>query len=45
MRWMGTLEEGAALVSFFASERCGFVTGQVIHIDGGLSIGVLHGAV
>jgi NAD(P)-dependent dehydrogenase (short-subunit alcohol dehydrogenase family) len=44
MRRMGTLGEVAALVSFLASEKCGFVTGHVIHIDGGLSIGVLHGA-
>ena len=40
---MGTLEEVAALVTFLGSERGGFVTGQVIHIDGGLGTGVLHG--
>jgi NAD(P)-dependent dehydrogenase (short-subunit alcohol dehydrogenase family) len=43
MRRMGTPEEVAALVNFLASGRCGFVTGQVIHIDGGLSVGALHG--
>jgi NAD(P)-dependent dehydrogenase (short-subunit alcohol dehydrogenase family) len=43
MRRMGTPEEVAALVTFFTSERCGFVTGQVIYIDGGLSVGALHG--
>jgi NAD(P)-dependent dehydrogenase (short-subunit alcohol dehydrogenase family) len=44
MRRMGTLEEVAALVKFLASERCGFLTGQVIYVDGGLSTGALHGA-
>ena len=43
MRRMGTPEEVAALVGFLASETCGFITGQVIHIDGGLSVGVLSG--
>jgi NAD(P)-dependent dehydrogenase (short-subunit alcohol dehydrogenase family) len=42
---MGTPKEVAALVGFLTSERCGFITGQVIHIDGGLSVGALHGAI
>jgi choline dehydrogenase-like flavoprotein len=33
----------AALVNFFASERCSFVTGQIIYVDGGLSAGALDG--
>src|SRR5262249_13293397 len=45
MRRMGAPEEVAALVGFLASEKCGFVTGQVIFIDGGLSVGVLSGAI
>jgi NAD(P)-dependent dehydrogenase (short-subunit alcohol dehydrogenase family) len=40
---MGTAEEVAALVEFLTSGRCGFVTGQVIYVDGGLSVGALHG--
>jgi NAD(P)-dependent dehydrogenase (short-subunit alcohol dehydrogenase family) len=43
MRRMGTAEEVAALVEFLTSGRCGFVTGQVIYVDGGLSVGALHG--
>jgi NAD(P)-dependent dehydrogenase (short-subunit alcohol dehydrogenase family) len=43
MQRIGKPEEVAELVAFLASERCGFVTGQVILIDGGLSIGVHFG--
>jgi NAD(P)-dependent dehydrogenase (short-subunit alcohol dehydrogenase family) len=40
MQRIGKPEEVAELVGFLASDRCGFLTGQVILIDGGLSIGV-----
>jgi NAD(P)-dependent dehydrogenase (short-subunit alcohol dehydrogenase family) len=43
MRRIGKPEEVASHVGFLASEQCGFVTGQVVYIDGGLSIGALHG--
>jgi len=33
---MGTPEEVAWTVAFLASERSGFITGQVISVDGGL---------
>jgi NAD(P)-dependent dehydrogenase (short-subunit alcohol dehydrogenase family) len=39
----GTLEEAARLVLFLASDECGFVTGEEIALDGGLSAGAaLH---
>ena len=34
----GTAEEVAATVGFLCSERAGFITGQVIAVDGGLSL-------
>jgi 3-oxoacyl-[acyl-carrier protein] reductase len=40
MQRIGKPEEVAELVGFLASERSGFLTGQVILIDGGLSVGV-----
>jgi len=32
---VGQPEEVAALVSFLASDQAGYITGQVIRIDGG----------
>ena len=34
----GTAEEVATLVRFLASEGSGYITGQVICIDGGMSL-------
>ncbi len=36
---MGSVEDIAALVTFLASRKAGFITGQVLHVDGGKSIG------
>jgi NAD(P)-dependent dehydrogenase (short-subunit alcohol dehydrogenase family) len=35
---MGTAEEVAALVVFLAGPQAGYITGQVIVIDGGVTI-------
>jgi NAD(P)-dependent dehydrogenase (short-subunit alcohol dehydrogenase family) len=35
----GTPEDIAAVVEFLAGDEAGFITGQVIHVDGGRSIG------
>lgn len=35
---LGTPEDVAALVSFLASEEAGYVTGQVVCVDGGMSL-------
>ena len=32
---LGKPEEVAELIAFFASDRCGFVTGHVVPISGG----------
>ncbi len=36
-RRMGTSEEIASVVSFLASEEAGYITGQVVVVDGGMS--------
>lgn len=36
LRRMGTSEDVANVVSFLASEKSSYITGQVIHIDGGM---------
>jgi 3-oxoacyl-[acyl-carrier protein] reductase len=38
---LGTVEEFAALVTFLASERAGYITGASIQIDGGYYKGIL----
>ncbi|MHB1400303.1 MAG: SDR family NAD(P)-dependent oxidoreductase [Trichloromonadaceae bacterium] len=38
---MGTVEDIAAAVSFLASDDAEFITGQVLHVDGGKSCGLL----
>ena len=34
---MGKIEDVAELAAFLASEKAGYITGEVIRIDGGLS--------
>jgi 3-oxoacyl-[acyl-carrier protein] reductase len=38
---LGTPEEFAALVTFLASERAGYITGASIQIDGGFYKGAM----
>ena len=40
MKRIAKPEEIAAMVLFLASEHAGFITGQYVHIDGGLGISV-----
>jgi 3-oxoacyl-[acyl-carrier protein] reductase len=39
VRRLGTPEDVAEAVAFFASDRTGFITGQVIYVCGGMTIG------
>jgi NAD(P)-dependent dehydrogenase (short-subunit alcohol dehydrogenase family) len=41
-RRVGTVDDVAAAVCFLASDRAGFITGQVLHVDGGKSAGTLE---
>jgi 3-oxoacyl-[acyl-carrier protein] reductase len=38
MRMFGTSQQVADLVSFLVSERGGYITGQVIQVDGGITL-------
>ena len=38
LKRMGTAEEVADLAAFLASDRASYITGQVIGIDGGMSL-------
>ena len=40
-RKMGTIRDIAEAVSFLASDRANFITGQVLHVDGGKSCGLI----
>jgi 3-oxoacyl-[acyl-carrier protein] reductase len=40
LRRMGTPEDLANLATFLVSEESAYLTGQVIHLDGGLSVGI-----
>ena len=40
LRRAGTPDEIAAAVSFLASDRAGFVTGTLLPVDGGFSMGI-----
>jgi 3-oxoacyl-[acyl-carrier protein] reductase len=39
LRRIGTPEDVAGVVRFLASDAAGYVTGQVIAVDGGMTLG------
>ncbi len=41
LRRLGTPDDVAEVVAFFASDRAGYVNGQVVYVDGGLSKGLM----
>jgi len=41
IRRMGSIDDVAAAVCFLASDLAGFITGQILHVDGGKSCGRL----
>ena len=38
MKRFGNPEDVAEMIAFLASERADYITGQVIHIDGGMAM-------
>ena len=38
MKRYGTLEEQAAAILFFASDEAAYVTGQTLHVNGGMAM-------
>ena len=42
MQRLGEPKEIAAMIHFLISENASFCTGQVIYVDGGLSVGMVH---
>ena len=38
LKRLGSTEDVASLVSFLASDKAGYITGQVIQVDGGLGM-------
>ena len=39
MRRLGSTEDVAAAIAFLASPAAGYITGQVLHVDGGITAG------